>query len=193
MKRKRLRRKTLPDKPGQLCLVMSGWWAGRSIRGTARDHGLSRRRVQTLLAWVGCTQELRDVADTERADSDRMARPGQVADAWAILTHPLVHRLTVRQRAAAAWRAHGLILTDIGRRMLCSPQGAHQLLEAARWRLKRLAMAEYERYFGRPQGPDTADEQGSLVSTSPLDDIGPIDIEGLVLDLSDWGENDQGT
>lgn len=70
--------------------------------------------------------------------------PAAVREARAALLHPLAHRLTVRQRAALAWRALGLASPDIARRMLTTPQNVRHFQIAGWRRLKRLERARRE-------------------------------------------------
>lgn len=144
---------TGPQHLDRLLAIMASWWDGWSRTRIAREHGISRQRVAALLAGVGCTRELWNTADHERPDSPhRSARP-QVARAREALLHPLACRLTVRQRAALAWQAQGLVLVDIARRMRTSPQNVRNLQVAGRWRLERLS-APRRRKTGDPVSPE---------------------------------------
>lgn len=98
----------------RLLEMMARWWEGWSLARIARAGGISRQRVATILRSVGCTRKLWCLSDHGRPDSPRRALPQRVARAREALLHPLARRLTVRQRAALAWQAQGLILADSG-------------------------------------------------------------------------------
>jgi hypothetical protein len=123
--------------------LMAGWWAGRTLAEMGREYGISRQRVGAILKTVGCTALLRRRARDGWLDSLRGAAPGEVLEARRELARRCAHRLSPRQRAALAWRAQGLILADIARRMGVSFQSARETLTRARWRLQ-----------GFPRGPD---------------------------------------
>gem|GEM_PF-3722977 len=137
----------------RLLSMMVRWWDGWTIASIAREHHVTRQRAASLLAEVGCTRAQWCRADQDRADSQRRATPASVREARAALLHPLAHRLTVRQRAALAWRALGLASPDIARRMLTTPQNVRHFQIAACRRLKRLERARHEQTrqssFGR--------------------------------------------
>lgn len=128
----------------RLLAMMTRWWDGWTVARVAREHGITRQRVSSLLAEVGCTRGRCRRADHDRADSRRRATPAAVREARAALLHPLAHRLTIRQRAALAWRAMGLASPDIARRMLTTPQNVRHAQFAACRRLKRLERARQE-------------------------------------------------
>ena len=130
---------TNPARLDRLLGMMARWWAGWSLARIAREYRMTRQRVAALLAQVGCTRSRRFQANRERPDSRRRATNSHVAEARADLLHPLASRLTVRQRAALAWRAQGLVLADIARRLATTPQNVRHLIVAARWRLERLS------------------------------------------------------
>lgn len=134
----RARLLTRSDDVDRLLQMMAQWWEGWSLARIADAHGLSRQRVAAILRTVACTRRAWSLADHERLDSHRRAPAQDVDRARAALLHPLAHRLTVRQRAALAWRAQGLILSDIARRMRTTPQNVRHFHVAARWRLERL-------------------------------------------------------
>ena len=125
--------------------MMAQWWAGWPLARIGRKHGVCPQRVHQILARVDCIQARRSQARRARADSGGRALPQEVAAARAALTHPLAHRLTPRQRGALAWRAQGLVLVDIARRMGTTAQGVEQFVSAAQWRLVRLDMGRQKR------------------------------------------------
>lgn len=128
----------------RLMAMMARWWDGWTVARIAREYGITRQRAAALLAEVGCTRARWCRADHDRADSRRRAMPAAVREARAALLHPLAHRLTIRQRAALAWRAMGLASPDIARRMLTTPQNVRHFQIAAWRRLKRLERARHE-------------------------------------------------
>lgn len=128
----------------RLLAMMARWWDGWTIARIARDYGITRQRASSLLADVGCTRARWCRADHRHVDSRRRATPMAVREAREALLHPLAHRLTVRQRAALAWRAMGLASPDIARRMLTTPQNVRHFQIAACRRLKRLERARRE-------------------------------------------------
>lgn len=128
----------------RLLAMMARWWDGWTIARIAREHDITRQRAAALLAEVGCTRARWCRADHDHADSRRRAMPAAVREARAALLHPLAHRLTVRQRAALAWRALGLASPDIARQMLTTPQNVRHFQIAGWRRLKRLERARRE-------------------------------------------------
>lgn len=118
--------------------MMQLWWEGRSMADIGRAYGISRQRVGSILAKVGCTAALRRMADHERPDSKRRGWRHGADRACVALLHPLARRLTIRQRAALAWQAQGLALPDIARRMRATSQNVRGLQVAGHWRLERL-------------------------------------------------------
>lgn len=128
----------------RLLAMMARWWDGWTVERIARECGVTRQRVSSLLAAVGCTRAQWCRANHQRVDSRRRATPAAVREARAALLHPLTHRLTVRQRAALAWRAMGLASPDIARRMLTTPQNVRHFQIAACRRLKRPERARRE-------------------------------------------------
>lgn len=128
----------------RLLAMMARWWDGWTVARIARECGITRQRAAALLAEVGCTRIRWCRADHDRADSRRRAMPAAVREARASLLHPLAHHLTIRQRAALAWRAMGLASPDIARRMLTTPQNVRHFQIAAWRRLKRLERARHE-------------------------------------------------
>lgn len=130
---------TTPAALDRLLDMMKRWWEGRSMADIARAYGISRQRVGTILARVGCTRALWRMTNHERPDSKRRGWRHGVEKARAALFHPLAHRLTIRQRAALAWQAMGLALPDIARRMRTTSQNVRSLQVAAHWRLERLS------------------------------------------------------
>ncbi|MBI5866106.1 MAG: hypothetical protein HZB38_16680 [Planctomycetes bacterium] len=127
----------------RLLSMMARWWDGWTIARIAREYRVTRQRVASLLAEVGCTRVRWHRAHHARADS-RRATSAAVREARAALLHPLTHRLTVRQRAALAWRALGLASPDIAQRMLTTPQNVRYFQIAACRRLKRLERVRHE-------------------------------------------------
>lgn len=125
--------------------MMARWWDGWTAARIARECGITRQRAASLLAEVGCTRARWCRADHDRADSRRRATPTAVREARAALLHPLAHRLTIRQRAALAWRALGLASPDIARRMMTTPQNVRHFQIAAWQRLKRLERTRREK------------------------------------------------
>jgi hypothetical protein len=123
----------------RLLEMMAYWWEGWSFARIGRAYGVSRQRVARILTRVGCTRRLWRQADHARADAPRRESARVIAEACELLLHPLAHRMTVRQRAALAWRAQGLVLSDIARRMRTTAQGVRHLHAAARVRLDRLS------------------------------------------------------
>lgn len=128
----------------RLLAMMARWWDGWTIARIARECAGTRQRAASLLADVGCTRARWCRADHDRADSRRRASPAAVREARVALLHPQAHRLTIRQRAALAWRALGLASPDIARRMLTTPQNVRHFQIAACRRLKRLDRARHE-------------------------------------------------
>jgi len=128
----------------RLLAMMARWWEGWTVAHIARECGLTRQRAATLLAEVGCTRARWCGADHDRVDSRRRAIPAAMREARAALLHPLAHRLTIRQRAALAWRALGLASPDIARRIMTTPQDVRHFQIAAYQRLKRLERARHE-------------------------------------------------
>jgi transposase len=70
-----------------------------------------------------------------------------------------VHRLTVRQLAAVAWTAQGLMSRDIAKRMQITPQSVLQLLVVAQRRMEQRAK--------RQEHP--ADPETSVPELPPID------------------------
>ncbi len=132
----------LTDSAGldRLLAMMARWWEGWSLAQIAREHGVRRQRVAAILAGVDCTRLRWCRADQDRPDSGRRAHPLQIAQARQALLERYAHRLTVRQRAALAWQASGLVQVDIARRMGTTPQNLRNLQVAAHRRLERLAL-----------------------------------------------------
>lgn len=128
----------------RLLAMMARWWAGWPVARIAREYGITRQRAAALLTEVGCTRTRSCRTDHDRADSRRRATPAAVREARAALLHPLAQRLTIRQRAALAWRALGSASPDIARRMLTTPQNVRHFQIAAFRRLKRLERARHE-------------------------------------------------
>lgn len=167
---------TSPTDAGldRLLSMMARWWDGWTAARIAREHGITRQRAANLLAEVGCTRAPWCRADHDRADSRRRATPAAVREARAALLHPLARRLTIRQRAALAWRALGLASPDIARRMATTPQNVRHFQIAACRRLKRLERARHEEavrklWWARdanaarsPRGDDVRVEWGDL-------------------------------
>lgn len=122
----------------RLLAMMELWWQGQRLADIGRAYGISRQRVGTILARVGCTRALWRITDHERPDSNRRGWRHGAERARTALLHPLAHRLTIRQRAALAWQAQGLALPDIARRMRATSQNVRGLQVAAYWRLERL-------------------------------------------------------
>ncbi len=122
----------------RLLALMAGWWEGRTLAELGREYGISRQRVGAILKTVGCTAELRRRARDAGPDSGRSAAPRKMFEARCALAQPCACRLSPRQRAALAWRAQGLILADIARRMGVSFQSAQEALSSARWRVEGL-------------------------------------------------------
>ena len=157
---------TISARLERLFSLMVAWWAGLTLAEMAREHGLSRQRVGKLLAGVDCTLAARRRADHDRPDTPQRACAARVAAARAALLHPRACRLTVRQRAALAWQAQGLVLVDIARRMSIAPRGVCRLQAAAHRRLARLAPAGRMAAGAEAAGPTPpqagADEIASL-------------------------------
>jgi len=151
----------------RLLRLMARWWEGGTLRQIAEEYGISQQRVHVLLKSVGCTRKIRNLADTDGTDSGHRARAEHVDRAWELLTAPLAHRLTPRQRGTLAWRAQGLVLVDVARRMGCRVQTAHDLLVAARRQLARM---------------DTSGPRRRNRRDVPT--LDPIDVEALV---RTWG------
>jgi transcriptional regulator len=146
-------------KLDRLLSMMARWWDGWTVAHIAREYGVTRQRAASLLTEVGCTRARWRRGAHDRADSRRRATPMAVREAQAALLHPLAHRLTVRQRAALAWRALGLASPDIARRMLTTPQNVRHFQIAGYLRLKRLERARHEeavRASGRARSADAA-------------------------------------
>lgn len=123
----------------RLLRIMARWWDGWTWEQIAQEHDISRQRVGRLLARVGCTRALWRRADHRRGESRRQVLASQAAAARDVLLHRYTQRLTVRQRAALAWRAMGLGSVETARRMATTPTNVRSLLVAARWRLERLS------------------------------------------------------
>ncbi|MCK6486402.1 MAG: hypothetical protein HUU26_00555 [Gemmatimonadaceae bacterium] len=136
------RKLTAPAALDRLLDMMKRWWEGESLADIARAYGISRQRVGSILAKVGCTAALRRMTDQERPDSSRRGWRHGMEKARKALLHPLAHRLTVRQRAALAWQAQSLALPDIARRMRATSQNVRGLQVAGHWRLERLTKRE---------------------------------------------------
>lgn len=167
--------------------MMDLWWRGWSPARMARQVGVSRQRVATLLASVGCTRAAWHRAEHDRPDSGRRALADQVARTRADLLDPQVARLTVRQRAALAWQASGLASVDIARRMGTTPQNVRNLQVAARWRLERLSQPKRRRAGRRtvpceePARMPCADEASAA-----------LDWNELMPGFGQFGTNDSG-
>ena len=167
MTRKELAQKVGPEELDNLFLMMARWWAGWPLTRIAEEHGLTVRRVRSLLVWADCHGEFRNPAETYRPDSQREVRGTKVTEAWTTLTHPLAHLLTARQRCALAWRSQSLTLADIARRMGVSPQAVHQLIESAGWRLVWLEMEEQTSEQRR--SGDAEEDRLSMEEFGPID------------------------
>lgn len=144
---------TTPAALDRLLAIMARWWEGWGLTRIGREHGLSRQRIAVLLSQAGCTRALWTRADHDRPDSRRRATADRVANARQALRHPLAGRLIIRQRAALAWQAQGLVLVDIARRMRTSPQNVLHLQVAGRWRLQRLSQPKRSRATDRRAVP----------------------------------------
>jgi DNA-binding CsgD family transcriptional regulator len=168
----------------RLLSMMARWWDGWTTARIAREHRLTRQRAASLLAEVGCTRARWCRADHERTDSRRRAMPATVREARAALLHPLAHRLTVRQRAALAWRALGLASPDIARRMLTTPQNVRHFQIAAYRRLKRLEHARHEKAVRESRRSRSADAARSAEG----DDI-RVEWRDLFTDLNGSSRN----
>lgn len=129
----------------RLLRIMARWWVGWTWAQIAQEHDISRQRVGRLLAQVGCTRALWRRVDHRRGDSRRQMLVSQAAQARGALLHRCAGRLTVRQRAALAWRALGFGSVDTARRMATTPTSVRSLLVAARWRLERLSRPKRKR------------------------------------------------
>jgi DNA-binding CsgD family transcriptional regulator len=150
---------TAPKTIARLLDLMARWWNGESLAQMASVHGISRQRVRAILQRVGCKQALRSAKHLQRPDSSHRPPPARVEMANRILAHPRVHRLTVRQLAAVAWTAQGLMSRDIAKRMQITPQSVLQLLVVA---LRRL-----EQRLQRQEHP--ADPETSAPELPPID------------------------
>ena len=147
----------------RLCAMMCRWWAGWTLARIALEQGISRQRASQALAWCGCTAQAWHKAKRGHADSLRRASRQRMVEARLLLDHPLMARLTARQRGALLWLSQGLILTDIARRMATTAQAVNGHIFAARWRLKRLE----------------AKQVTASVSVQAASAGGAIDAEGL--------------
>lgn len=161
----------------RLLAMMARWWDGWPMARIGREHGISRQRVGAVLATVGCSRALWRRADHDRPDSGRRALPQHCDRAREALLHPLARRLTTRQRAALAWQAQGLALTDIARRMRTTPQNVRCFRVAARMRLDRLGSVPHRlAHPGRTGG----------------DDIGELDWSAALGEFDGPSERDDG-
>lgn len=98
-------------------------------------------------------------------------------------------RLTIRQRAALAWQAQGLVLVDIAQRMRTSPQNVLHLQVAGRWRLQRLSQPKRSRATDRREVP--REEPGPKPSS---DDESPaLNWDDLIPSLRRPGTKDNDT
>jgi len=161
----------------RLLAMMELWWEGRSMADIGRTYGISRQRVGTILARVGCTRALWRMTEHERPDSKRRRSAYGMDRARKALLHPLAHRLTIRQRAALAWQAQGLALPDIARRMRATSQNVRCLQVAGYWRLERLSQRKLPRDGIDIEPIDWADVTGwSEIARSNA----PVDAEALM-------------
>ena len=113
----------------------------------------------------------------------RRATLNSVAQARRSLLHPKVNRLTVRQRAALAWQAQGLVSVNIARRMATTPQNVRNLIAAARWRLERLSQPKPRKRPRSVREPKAEDAPPAPPRTEDLD----IDWRELLSELTDLG------
>jgi len=125
----------------RLAGLMARWWEGWAFSRIGAEYGVSRQRVQRILATVGCTEKARRQADRGAPIAGRGPSVVELADIRSALEHPLVHHLTSRQRAALAWRLQRLCLAEVGRRMGISRQGAEQVIRRALARMYRVEAA----------------------------------------------------
>lgn len=123
--------------------IMARWWDGWSHERIAEHHGLSRQRVQQILASVACRDEVRRYTDDEPVRHVSVSSD-DLSDAHWALEHEMADRLTGRQRGALAWRAMGLGATEIGQRMGISAQAADQLIRRGLAHLQRLSARNAE-------------------------------------------------
>ncbi len=163
----------------RLAALMQAWWAGQSAAASGQAHGLSRQRVQQLLARVACTGRRR--ANRGAPARELGADAAAVADAQWALAHHQAKWLTPRQRGALAWRAQGLGAAAVGRRLGVSAQAAEQLIQRGLARLTRLAATQRPRRAApAPELPELtwdevtalatdADEQGATNEGEPRD------------------------
>jgi len=135
----------------RLLRIMARWWRGWNSARIAREQGLSRQRVGRLLTRVGCTRGLWQRADHRRTGTTRRVLASHVVVAREALLHRCAGRLTVKQRAALAWRAMGLGSVETARRMATTPTSVRNLIVAARWRLERLSRPKRKRAGMRVQ------------------------------------------
>ena len=122
----------------RLLSMMDLRWRGQTLREIGEAHGISRQRVHVVLASVDCRRPVQRAEGCERRRLPERVPGSRVAEARAILTHPLSRRLSTLQRGALAWEAAGLPVTDIARRMNRSPQGVRSFLVGGRWRMEQL-------------------------------------------------------
>lgn len=161
--------------------MMKRWWEGQSMADSARAYGISRQRVASILARVGCTRALWRMTDHERHDSKRRGWRHGAERARMALLHPLAHRLTVRQRAALAWQAQGLALPDIARRMRATSQNVRGLQVAAHWRLERLSKRDIPNdgiEIGMIEWADVAPGMKRISDRSNAPDVAEALVEG---------------
>jgi len=125
-----------PAVARQLALLEC-WWNALSLRQMADAHGITRARVAAILREFGCRAGRCPDQAQRRPDSQRPVPAQRIARAQAMLAHPKVARLTVRQRAAIAWTALGLSSRDIAKRMGVTGQRVRCLLVSAEARLQR--------------------------------------------------------
>lgn len=125
-----------PAVARQLALLEC-WWNGWSLQQMGDAQGITRARVAAILREVGCRAGRCPDQAQRHPDSRRPVPAPRIARARALLAHPKVARLTVRQRAAIAWTALGLSSRDIAKRMGVTGQRVRCLLVSSEARLQR--------------------------------------------------------
>lgn len=155
------------SQPEHMAMLMNQWWAGVSHAEMAAHSGLTPQRVGQLLAQVGCTAEILRKAK-QGPDSPRQAVLPRVEEARYLLQHPLAAKLTVRQRGALLWRAQGLILSDIARRMATTVQAVQYFIVGAGYRLERLELQESSRVDANPADVIDLDLDDLMLSDSSV-------------------------
>lgn len=162
----------MSTNPGlnRLLRIMACRWAGASLATIAAQEGISRQRVHQILASVDLNDSIRSQPSSSPADTGRGASNKQVAQALAVLTHPLAHQLTARQRCALAWRAQGLGSVAIGRRMEVTPQAVIALESSAVAGLERTVFRRQQKEWAEKQGPVAGDwdEKTALHPVDPV-------------------------